>query len=132
MSEQLSEEDMFKSNCFEFSELAKKIKFHGDQKKELMARQKELKEPIAKFMKTNEADSIEIKGVDNPIKYTETRRVKPLNKDLMTKGLMNYFEENMNDFNMLDVREKAEALTKWIYDKDNRIYNTVENVSMKV
>ena len=120
-----SEEDIFTSNCTEFSELSRKIKTYTDELKKLRKRQKELKEPIKIFMKEHNSDEVDIEGAAT-IKYSENKRMKPVNKTSIQPSLINFFNEKMNEFNASSIEKKAEMISDWVYDKENREFGTTE------
>ena len=122
-----TEQDRFSTFCCEFSELAKKIKFHAGEASKLRKRQKELKEPIKLFMKKHDSDEVEIKGAAT-IKYEEKERMKPLNKTSVKASLVKFFEEKTDLFEASTTEGKSELIAEWIYCKDNRVYSTTETV----
>ena len=123
----MAEED-FTRNVQEFSENAKKIKVYADELKVLRKRQKELKSPICVYMKEAEAEEVKLEGCESKIKYTESKRVKPINKEMIKETLVKLFDEKMNDINMMSVHEKAKFISEWIYYKDNREYSTSDSI----
>ena len=120
-----SEQDIFTNNCTEFSELSRKIKTYTEELRKLRKRQKELKEPIKLFMKQHNSDEVDIQGAST-IKYTENKRMKPVNKTSIQPSLICFFNAKMNEFNACSIEKKAEMLAEWIYNKENREYGVTE------
>ena len=122
-----STEDIFTNHCTEFSELSRKIKTYTDELKKLRKRQKELKEPIKIFMKQHNSDEVNIEGAST-ITYTENQRMKPVNKTSIQPSLICFFNEKMNEFNSANIEKKAEMISDWVYDRENREFATTEVV----
>ena len=126
MSEPAStQQDIFTNHCTEFSELSRKIKTYSDELKKLRKRQKELKEPIKLFMKQHNSDEVDIEGAAT-IKYVENKRMKPVNKNSIQPSLICFFNEKMNEFNAAGIEKKAEMISDWVYDRENREFSTTE------
>lgn len=126
MSEPVTtEQDIFTNHCTEFSELSHKIKTYSDELRKLRKRQKELKEPIKIFMKQHNSDEVDIQGAAT-IKYIENKRMKPVNKTSIQPSLVAFFNEKMNEFNAAEIEKKAEMISDWVYDRENREFGTTE------
>lgn len=120
-----TDQDIFASNCTEFSELSKKIKTYSEELKKLRKRQKDLKEPIKTFMKEHNSDEVSIEGAST-ITYTENKRMKPVNKTSIQPSLVCFFNQKMNEFNAANIEKKAAMISDWVYDRDNRDFGTTE------
>ena len=119
---------LFQRNAEEYASCENEIKRLSVQVRELKSRQKELKPDITIFMRDQDLDRADLSN--GTIKYTQSKSVKPLNKENMNRWIADFFHGNVAETKTYREgvpEKKAEMITEHVFNV--RDHTTRERIS---
>lgn len=125
--------EAFQRHAEEYASCENEIKRLNVQVKELRSRQKELKPDITVFMRSQELDRADVQA--GTIKYSQSKSVKPMNRDNMVTWIADFYHEPVCDsktFKEASPEAKAESVVNHVFNiRDHTVRERISSVAHK-